>query len=46
MRFVQSSNHRHAKFSARLLAYSKEKQVLCEQAVDVRMIYMLLHCID
>ncbi|GBE89081.1 armadillo-type protein [Sparassis latifolia] len=34
MRFVMESNHRHAKFAARLLAYSKNSEGLCEQVVE------------
>ncbi|CAL1708691.1 unnamed protein product [Somion occarium] len=34
MRFVMGSNHRHAKFSARLLALSKNHEEVCAEVVE------------
>lgn len=35
MRFVMDSNHRHAKFAARLLISSKNQKQVCEGLVEV-----------
>ncbi len=35
-RFVVDSNHRHAKFAARLLSYTKHRSEICAEMVEVR----------
>lgn len=35
MRFVKSPNARHAKFAARMLAHSKNKEESCTEVIQV-----------
>lgn len=36
MRYVMSANHRHAKFAARLLVFTKNHDEVCPDVVEVR----------
>lgn len=37
MRYVRSTNHRHAKYAARVLCFVKDKEELCAEIVEVRL---------
>lgn len=43
MRFVLEANHRHAKFSARLLAKSRNSEDICADIVDVCPVPFRMH---